>query len=310
MSGEKILIVDDNLTNLQVLVQALDGKGHELLIAQNGEEALKTAQSTHPALILLDIMMPPGIDGYEVCKRLKSDDETKDSLVIFLSAKDDIPDKVKGFEVGAVDYIAKPFQIEEVIVRVDTQLKAYKKLKSLADEKKKLADLNNGQLSNEAILELIKSGESEKVEFKSTIRWNLKANRQDKNIELAWLKGIVGFLNTNGGHMLIGVNDDGGMVDVVSNDKFPNEDKTLLNVNNLIKSHIGLEYSPFITTNCFQFDDKTIIVISCKRSSTPAFLEVNDEENFFIRQGPSSRKLSTRATIEYLKAHPFDEPLF
>jgi len=242
MSGEKILIVDDNLTNLQVLVRALDGKGYELLIAQNGEEALQTARSTNPALILLDIMMPPGIDGFEVCKRLKNDDETKDSLVIFLSAKDDVPDKIKGFELGAVDYIAKPFQIEEVLVRVDSQIKAFQKMKLLSDEKKRLLELNDGQLSNESILALIKSGESEKVEFKSTIRWNLKADRQDKNIEIAWLKGVVGFLNTNGGHMLIGVNDDGDFIDVIKTDRFPNEDKTLLNVNNLIKSHIGFHY--------------------------------------------------------------------
>ena len=99
-------------------------------------------------------------------------------------------------------------------------------------------------------------------------------------------------------------------MDVVKTDKFPNEDKILLNVNNLITMHIGSEYSPFIDTNCFQFEDKTIIAISCKRSSTLAFLLVNDEENFFIRLGPSSRKLSTRATIDYLKVHPFDEPLF
>jgi DNA-binding response OmpR family regulator len=310
MSGEKILIVDDNLTNLQVLVQALDGKGHELLIAQSGEEALQTARSAHPALILLDIMMPPGIDGFEVIKRLKADDETKDSVVIFLSAKDDVPDKIKGFELGAADYISKPFQIEEVLVRVDTHVKAFQKMKSLADETQRLSDLNSEELSNDAVLELIKNGESEKVEFKSTIRWNLKADKQDKNIEIAWLKGLVGFLNTNGGHMLIGVNDDGGLIDIVKTDRFPNEDKTLLNVNNLIKSHIGLEYSPFINTECFQFEDKSIIVIFCKRSTTPAFLELNDEENFFIRLGPSSRKLSTRATIEYLKAHPFDEPLF
>jgi len=310
MSGEKILIVDDNLTNLQVLVQALDGKGHELLIAQNGEEALQTARATNPALILLDIMMPPGIDGFEVCKRLKSDDETKDSLIIFLSAKDDVPDKIKGFELGAVDYISKPFQIEEVLVRVDSQIKAFQKMKSLSDEKKRLLELNDGELSKDSILALIKSGESEKVEFKSTIRWNLIADRQDKNIELAWLKGVVGFLNTNGGHMLIGVNDDGDFIDVIKTDRLPNEDKTLLNVNNLIKSHIGLEYSPFIDTKCFQFEDKTIIVISCKRAASPTFLRINDEENFFIRQGPSSRKLSTRATIEYLKAHPFEKPLF
>ena len=127
MSGEKILIVDDNLTNLQVLVQALDGKGHELLIAQNGEEALQTARATNPALILLDIMMPPGIDGFEVCKRLKDDDETKDSLIIFLSAKDDVPDKIKGFELGAVDYISKPFQSKKYWFALILKSRPFKK---------------------------------------------------------------------------------------------------------------------------------------------------------------------------------------
>ncbi len=116
-----LLLVDDTPTNLQVLMRTLSGRGYRLLVAKNGETALEIAKKAHPDLILLDIMMP-GIDGYETCRRLKADPETQGSAVIFMSALDDTKDKVKGFEVGAVDYVAKPFKAEEAIARVETHL--------------------------------------------------------------------------------------------------------------------------------------------------------------------------------------------
>ena len=119
--SESILLVDDNPTNLQVLFQTLSGVGCKLLIAKNGHGALTIAGKALPDLILLDIMMPD-IDGYEVCRQLKSDPATADIPVIFLSALVDTEDKVKGFHLGAVDYITKPFQPDEVIARVDTHL--------------------------------------------------------------------------------------------------------------------------------------------------------------------------------------------
>jgi sigma-B regulation protein RsbU (phosphoserine phosphatase) len=119
--GESILLVDDNPTNLQVLYQTLEGVGCKLLIAKGGELALSIAAKALPNLILLDIMMP-GIDGYEVCQRLKSDPITANIPVIFLSALGETGDKVKGLQMGAVDYITKPFQPDEVIARVNTDL--------------------------------------------------------------------------------------------------------------------------------------------------------------------------------------------
>ncbi len=119
---ERVLLVDDNPTNLQVLFSTLDGRGLHLLAAKNGDDGLTIAGRAHPALILLDIMMP-GIDGFEVCRRLKQDPATRDSAVIFLSALDDTESKVKGLGLGAVDYIAKTFQSEEVVARVETNLK-------------------------------------------------------------------------------------------------------------------------------------------------------------------------------------------
>jgi sigma-B regulation protein RsbU (phosphoserine phosphatase) len=122
MASESILLVDDNPTNLQMLFQVLEKSvGCKLLVAKNGETALTIARKTRPDLILLDIMMP-GIDGFEVCRRLKADPATLPIPVIFLSALDETADKVKGLQLGAVDYVSKPFQAEEVVARVNTHL--------------------------------------------------------------------------------------------------------------------------------------------------------------------------------------------
>ncbi len=118
---ESILLVDDQPANLQVLMNTLERLGCKLLVAKNGETALTIAQKVRPDLILLDIMMP-GIDGFEVCRRLKANPDTEKIPVIFLSALDDTGDKVRGLQLGAVDYVAKPFQPEEVIARVNTHL--------------------------------------------------------------------------------------------------------------------------------------------------------------------------------------------
>ncbi len=148
---ERILLVDDNPTNLQVLLQTLSGRGYKLLIAKNGESAVRIAHKAKPALVLLDIMMP-GMDGYEVCRQLKEDPATSNITVIFLSALDDTKDKVRGLETGAVDFISKPFQAEEVIARVETQLKIHRLEQALsarnrqleADKARILESMNEG----------------------------------------------------------------------------------------------------------------------------------------------------------------------
>ena len=131
---ESILLVDDNPTNLQVLFQTLEGVGCKLLIAKNGEGALAIAGKALPDLILLDIMMP-GIDGYEVCRQLKANPATSAIPVIFLSALGDTEDKVKGLQLGAVDYVTKPFQPDEVIARVNTHLTIHR-LKRVVESQK------------------------------------------------------------------------------------------------------------------------------------------------------------------------------
>jgi PAS domain S-box-containing protein len=117
----KILVVDDTTANLQLLTNLLTAHGYCVYPASDGELALEFVQSTLPDLILLDIRMPE-MDGYEVCRRLKADERTRSIPIIFISILEDEHDKVKGFQAGAVDYITKPFQAEEVLARVRIHL--------------------------------------------------------------------------------------------------------------------------------------------------------------------------------------------
>lgn len=119
-----ILIVDDNPNNLKVLSEALTDTECEILLAEDGESAIEQIHDAPPDLILLDVMMP-GIDGFETCSRLKTNPSTQHIPIIFMTALSDTADKVKGFNLGAVDYITKPFEQEEVLARVTTHLKIH-----------------------------------------------------------------------------------------------------------------------------------------------------------------------------------------
>ncbi len=118
---DTILIVDDTPANVSVLLQCLGDRGYRLMVAEDGEEALAQIARTVPDLILLDVMMP-GIDGFETCRRIRERPALQDVPVIFMTALTDTAEKVKGFSVGAVDYITKPIQYEEALARVSTHL--------------------------------------------------------------------------------------------------------------------------------------------------------------------------------------------
>jgi DNA-binding NtrC family response regulator len=116
-----VLIVDDIAANRNVLSETLERENYEVLLAADGETARKVCQTAHPDVILLDVMMP-GLDGFETCRRLKSDATTKSIPVIFISAQNETKSMIQGFEAGGVDYITKPFQTAEVLIRVKTHL--------------------------------------------------------------------------------------------------------------------------------------------------------------------------------------------
>ncbi len=128
-----ILLVDDLPENLQLLSDLLTTLGYSVRSVTSGRMALKTAKVKRPDLILLDIKMPD-MDGYQVCQAFKADEDLRDIPVIFISALDDVFDKVKAFWSGGVDYIAKPFQSEEVVVRLENQLTIQRQKQALQDE--------------------------------------------------------------------------------------------------------------------------------------------------------------------------------
>lgn len=152
---------------------------------------------------------------------------------------------------------------------------------------------------DQELQKLIAAGESEFLEFKSTLRWNLKSDKPDVNIERSILKTLVAYLNSGGGTLLVGVEDDGTILGIEP-DRFANEDKFMLHLNNMIKQHIGLEFTKYIHYRLVAIQDKKVLQIDCEKSKDPAFLCYQDDEDFYIRVGPASRKLSTRKALSFL----------
>ncbi len=308
-----ILMVDDDPLNLKVLTETIKDLGHTLLAARSGRDAIRIAAKAHPTLILLDIQMP-GIDGYETCRQLKADPATQDIAVIFLTALQSTADKVKGLSLGAVDFITKPFDPDEISARVTRQLAVQQRQKDLLRENQMLssqlreAGLGEdgvGNAAEESLAAIIARGESDRVEFKSTLRWNLKTDRSERVIEKAWLKTVVAFLNSSGGTLVVGVDDEGTIIGIEP-DRFDNEDKYLLHVNNRLQQHVGLAHCASIRYFLSAAEGRKALVVHCRPSSQPVFLKMGKEEEFFIRVGPGSRKLSTSEVVAYVTQRQVD----
>ncbi len=152
LTTSRILLVDDNPTNLKVLAEAIRGQGWMTLVAADGESAIEQADYAHPDLILLDVMMP-GMNGFETCQHLQARASTQAIPVIFMTALSDAVDKVKGLELGAVDYITKPFQQEEVIARIKLHLKLSKLAQALEQKNESLQQKIVQQAETEAQLQ-------------------------------------------------------------------------------------------------------------------------------------------------------------
>ncbi|MBI2502166.1 MAG: sigma-54-dependent Fis family transcriptional regulator [Candidatus Latescibacteria bacterium] len=147
LKGSRILVVDDTPANLKLMSRAMAGAGYEAMVASSGEVALQLAERFVPDLVLLDVTMP-GLDGFEVCRRLKQDEATRAIPVIFLTARDETTDLLEGFRAGGVDYVTKPFQKEEVLVRIQTHLEKAALVRTLA-EKNAALEARTRQLEEE-----------------------------------------------------------------------------------------------------------------------------------------------------------------
>lgn len=183
-----VLVVDDRLPNLQVLSSILEHAGYSVRCVTNGEAAITACESVPPELILLDIIMPK-MSGYEVCKTLKAKEQIKDIPIIFISAMDMLDDRLNGFKIGAVDYITKPFEPEEVLVRVNTHIQLYKmkiNLESLVNERTQALMQSN--------LALIKSEEKFRGLVENTNDLILEVNARCKvNYISPQIMGMLGY---------------------------------------------------------------------------------------------------------------------
>jgi len=206
MNKKVVLIVDDNPDNLKVLGNILKEQGCSPAFANNGAKALHSVQKKQPDLILLDIMMPE-MDGFEVCKRLKQDAATQEIPVIFLTAKTESEDIIAGLELGAVDYVTKPFNLKELMTRVNTHLElksAKEELQQAIATKDKFFsiiahDLNNifnASLNFSEILigNNVSLGENDKQEFLELIHQNLQKGYVLLQNLLDWARSQTGRL--------------------------------------------------------------------------------------------------------------------
>ena len=168
----KILLVDDQPANLDVLCELLESRGYSVLFAPSGKIALKSAARGMPDLILLDVMMPE-MDGYETCRRLKQDAETRHIPVIFITARDLKEDIVTGFEAGGIDYITKPFQEEEVLVRVETHVRMNRMARELAFKNEELR-VKNRELVAEIARRRQLKGQLSMISQREAEHWGLE----------------------------------------------------------------------------------------------------------------------------------------
>lgn len=185
---KKIIIIDDQPENIDTIVAALDNL-YETIITTNSKMAINLIYKHLPALILLDIKMPD-IDGYEICTRLKGDNKTKDIPIIFLTAKDDSESIVKGFDLGAVDYITKPFNPQEVKARINTHVKLVTTQNELKARNNKL-ELINLQIQDQKVLN------EDKAEYLANRIKKIIASKKSSDSQLNTIKELIPLIATN-----------------------------------------------------------------------------------------------------------------
>jgi DNA-binding response OmpR family regulator len=187
INSHSILIVDDNSNNLEVLSETLTRAGFQIAVAIDGESALEQVQYHQPELILLDVMMP-GIDGYQTCERIKSNPNTFDIPIIFMTALSDTEHKIRGFALGAVDYITKPFQREEVLARVRVQLQLRNLTRTLEGQNRILKkEILQRERMETSLLQLNQELETRVEERTNKLSRTLKSLR-DAQVELVHQK--------------------------------------------------------------------------------------------------------------------------
>jgi predicted HTH transcriptional regulator len=151
-----------------------------------------------------------------------------------------------------------------------------------------------------SIEELVRVGEGDSIEFKSTLRTNLHTGERDSKMEFVVLKTIAGFLNKDGGTLAIGVADDGTPIGI-EKDGFPNEDKMALHLVNLLKERLGGEHAIHVLPRFREYQGARVLTVECTRSKTPVFVKDGQSERFFVRYGPSTQELAGATAQTYIR---------
>ncbi|MEM8892667.1 MAG: RNA-binding domain-containing protein [Bacteroidota bacterium] len=147
--------------------------------------------------------------------------------------------------------------------------------------------------------ELIEEGEKDFVEFKSTMRFNLKSGQKDKAMEMSVLKSMAAFLNSRGGTLFVGVEDDGNPIGI-EKDGFPNEDKYMLHLTNMIKNRMGSEHSDFINYDVIRYKAHNILRVDCEPATQPVYVKDGDKDHFYVRVGPSTINMRLSKVHDYI----------
>lgn len=280
----KILWVDDQLDVVRSAASALGGKEFHFEFCPDGESAISKISNNHYDIILIDLSMPPGKwGGLWLLGELNKQEEKRH--VIIVSGEGTQAETIQALRLGANDYITKEELIEELAERLKTAL----------------VEISN---NSKHLLKTIQSGESDTVEFKSTLRKNLRTNSNDSEIELAVFKTICGFMNKSGGSLFIGITDNGEIIGL-NNDDFKNEDKFQLHFWNLFKESIGIEFVKYVNSSIIKIDEGSFFHIDCKKSDHPVFLKWKSKNNdfFYVRVGPQTEQLGTKQAISYIKTN-------
>lgn len=283
-----ILWADDQQDVIASMVRVLGLDDVHFEFTNDGEDALRKIKSKVYDLVLIDLAMPPGRWGG--LWLLQQINELKFSLPsIVVSGEGSQAETIKALRLGAVDYVTK----EKLITELPQQLKS-----ALDKKAKQLISLSS----------TIKGGETDVVEFKSTLRTNLRTGLKDREMELSVLKTITGFFNSSGGTLLVGVSDEGVLLGI-DKDLFPNADKFQLHFWNIFREAIGTEYSEFIKSDMIESEGKFIFSVSCLPSNRPVFLkwkaagQSKADELFYVRVGPQTDLLGIRQAITYIEDH-------
>lgn len=288
----RVLWIDDQLDVIKTLSSLLAPLNAEVTCVGSAMEAMKLLEDDTYDLMLVDLDMPPGKWGglWFLDAVARSGTNTP---IIVVSGEGSQQETIKALRLGALDYVTKESLEQDLVSRATAVLSRFS------------GETNQASDGTRA---LIATGENNSVEFKSTLRWNIRAQKIDASMELAILKSIAGFMNSRGGTLLVGINDK-GEIHGLDDDRFQDEDKLQLHFWNRVRDCIGSEHSALVRAVLEKIDGKNILRVDCRPSRRPVYVRWRQSGGeaemslFFVRTGPKTESLDIRQAVQYIADH-------